>query len=135
MKRVFLLSLALVFLLSAGASAGQITPDLDNQLAILLEGDFISTIVMLQDQVDLEALNKRLDGMNATREFRHERVVLALQAKARETQGELITFLDRGVESGKVSDFTPVWISNLVIVEAQKEIIERLSERIDVSDI
>jgi bacillopeptidase F len=135
MKRVVLLSVALVFLLSAGANAGQITPDLDNQLAILPEGEFISTIVMLKDQVDLEILSKKLDGMNATREYRHERVVLALQAKARETQGELITFLERGVETSKVSDFTPIWIANLVIVDAQKEIIERLSERLDVGDI
>ncbi len=135
MKRSVLLTAALVFLLYAGAGAGQITPDLESQLAILPEGDFISTIVMLEDQVDLDALNERLDGMHATRQYRHERVVLALQEKARDTQGGLVAFLEKSEEAGKVLEFTPVWIANLVLVEAQKDIVERLADRSDVGDI
>ncbi len=135
MKQAVFLTLALLFLASGGAYAGNITPDLYMEFDRMSDDDFVSTIVMMEDRVDIAALNKELNEMHATRTVRHERVIRTLQEKAWTTQTKLIKFLDKGLAEGHVSDYTPIWIANLVIVEAKKDFIIRLSERSDVSDI
>ncbi len=135
MKRIAILSIALVVALWSSAQAGRIAPDLYAQLDLLAPGDYISTLVMLEDQVDLETLNQELDNMQATRAYRHERVIRALMHKAMETQGDLLLFLDEKASEGRVVEHKPVWIANMVLVTAPKRVIERLAERADVGEI
>jgi len=135
MKRAIIFTLSLFFLAAGGAIAGYITPDLDVHLSTIEDGDLVSTIVMLQDQLDISALNTELNEMQATRAFRHEMVVRSLIKKAQDTQGDLVFILDAGTRAGEVASYKSVWISNLVIVEATKEFIVDLSNSSDVGDI
>ncbi|MFQ6104523.1 MAG: S8 family serine peptidase [Candidatus Glassbacteria bacterium] len=135
MKRVGVLTLTLFFYAAAGASAGYITPDLDAQLSKLSDDDFISTIVMLPDQVDIEALSEELNGLHATRAYRHEMVIRALRQKAEDTQGDLISHLESGASSGQVREYRELWIANMIVVEAKRSFIEGLSNRSDVGDV
>jgi bacillopeptidase F len=135
MKRAVWLSLTLFLLTSGGASAGYITPDLDAQLEKISSDDYISTIVMLSDRVDIDALKIDLNAMHTTRAHRHEIVVNTLREKTQNTQGELLEYLEGGIADGKVREYKSLWISNIVIVEATKSFIKQLSDRADVSDI
>jgi len=135
MKRVISLTFVLFLLITGRAGAGYITPDLNSQLENMTEADYITTLVMLEEQVDLDALNKDLDGMHATRAYRHEIVVRSLKQKAQITQEELVKFLESGVSDGNVSSFKVFWITNLIVVNARKDFIERLAQRSDVGDI
>jgi subtilisin family serine protease len=135
MLRAISLSILLVSLFVARAAAGTITPDLHMVLEGMKDTDVVPTIVMLEDQVDLDALNAELDALHATRAYRHERVILALQKKSRETQADLLEFIRRGATEERVRSFRPLWISNLVILEARKEFILKVADRADVGEI
>ncbi|GEM_PF-2855809 len=135
MKRVSLLTFTLMFLVIGGARAGYITPDLSAQLDKMSGDEFISSVVMLESKVDIAALNSELNRMHATREYRHEVVVRALMKKARDTQGGLVAYLESGIAEGRVRDYRTLWIDNLVVVDATKEFVEQMSNRVDVGDM
>jgi bacillopeptidase F len=135
MIRSTLMAVVLLSLLAGGAAAGTIAPDLSALLDTMADTDYVPAIVMVRDPVDLEALNRELDGMHADRAYRHQRVVLALRRRAEETQGDLLAFLGRESAAGRARSVRGLWISNIVIVEAQKEVLMRLADRSDVGEI
>lgn len=135
MKRAFLLAFALMFIAAGGTRAGYITPDLDAQLEKMTPAETITVIVMLEDRVDIRALKSELYEMHTTRAERHEIAVTTLMQKAEETQGDLLAFLEEGKTAEEVIDYHNLWISNIVIVEATKDFVEQLANRVDVSDI
>ncbi len=62
-------------------------------------------------------------------------MVLALQEKAAESQATLLRELEAKKQSGLVEGYTPYWISNLVVVRAQRATIEELANRFDVEQV
>ncbi len=118
----------------AGAGAGQIDPSL--QAAMDAGGAApLSVLVYLREQVHLAALNDRLDAEQASRAARHESVVLALQATALATQGELLDYLANRQAAGAVRRHESFWIVNAVVVEAPPAEIDALAARPDVGTV
>ena len=120
------------FLLGSPANAGRIHPALQEELSHLSLNQQASAIVILKDQVDLEALKASLYARHANRAEWHREVVLALQSKAAETQGALLTELDARKARGEVTGYTSYWVGNMVVVRAQRSTIEDLAGRFDV---
>ncbi|MBK8564028.1 MAG: S8 family serine peptidase [Saprospiraceae bacterium] len=93
---------------------------------------FHSIHVLLADQVDLTSLDAQLTAQRAPASQRATAVIMALQEKAGQTQGELLHFLEElpAVQKGTVQ---PLWIANAVFMEAKAPAIAALSQRSDVA--
>ncbi len=128
-------ALALLFHSGGESAAGVIAPDLVDVLTGTSEGENVSVLVVLDDRVDIGALNLELNRMHATREYRHERVVRELKGKADATQGDLLSLLESGVASGKVLTYSSLWIANMIRLEATRRFIEQAAARSDVAEI
>ena len=115
------------------AQAGEIHPGLAEQLSRLAPTETTSAILVLQAQAPISELSASLTARGATRQERHYEVVTALQATAAQTQAPLLARLDDLRRAGEISDFTPYWIANLVVVEGQRRTIEELASRTDVA--
>jgi hypothetical protein len=122
--------------LTAGeANSGELRPDLEGYLQTLSDDVQTSVIVHLDDQADIESLDKELNRVRATRQVRHERVIRALREVARRSQPALIDYLEGAKRRGHIAGFTPYWISNMIVVLASKSEIYRLLDRSDVDFI
>ncbi len=133
MKLTSCLTVLTLLFVTGTSRAGYITPDLEHQLDRMEEGEFISALVMLDDQTDIVALDQTLAEMKAPRAYRHEVVVRALRDKAEETQGELVALLEAAMSNGSVNDFETLWIANMIVVEATEKFLRQLAGRADVS--
>ncbi|MCC7141300.1 MAG: hypothetical protein IT349_04290, partial [Candidatus Eisenbacteria bacterium] len=114
------------------AQAGRIHPALAAELSALALSDQASAILVLKEQVDLEALKSSLSARRANRREWHQEVVRALQAQARTSQAPLLAELEAGRRRGAIEGFTPYWIANLVVVRAERRALEALANRADV---
>lgn len=87
--------------------------------------------IALKDKADMYALGQSLRARKASLAERSLEVITTLKAKADETQGPLLAFLEgeQGVEPGSIQ---PFWIANLIYVKARVSVIEALSWRDDV---
>ena len=94
--------------------------------------DYIRTLVLLRDQVDLTTMDRQFYQESATIKRRAYEVITLLQDKARTTQVNLLTYLDEKSQSGDVFKYQSFWISNLVMVEAKPNIITELMSRLDL---
>lgn len=126
------LALGAATLVATAAQAGIIHPGLQAQLAPLGLNDKASAIFIMKDQVDLEALNTSLKLRGATRQERHYEVITQLQQTAERSQRAFLTELRARQSVGEVEGFTPYWISNLVVIRANRQTIEALASRADV---
>jgi subtilisin family serine protease len=134
--RLVRLGLAVLWAPIAGSGfAGTIDPGLEQILASRSTSETISTLVYLNDAVDLDGLTATLDRERASLQRRHELVVRALQDEARSTQGPLLAHLDRLKAAGRISSFEPFWIANLVRVDAPPSVIEELAGHPSVGTI
>src|SRR5512140_2895911 len=121
-------------LLSAGSPtfAGSLSPDLVRQLAREPGRSRVSVIVHLRQQAPMDRLRSGLKARRATRREWHRETVTALREAAR-SQQPLCAQLEADRGAGWVTGYTPYWISNLVIVQATVEEVERLAARADVA--
>jgi subtilisin family serine protease len=129
----FLLFLALIP--GSALRAGSIDPAFEAKIDPLEETAMVSAMVMMPEQLDLVTLDNELIRDKADRQERHERVVLALQAKARETQGAVKAHLESAMARGEVESFHPFWVTNAIAVTGTKSFIRSLAERADVGII
>lgn len=136
-RRLALAGAAILFGFIAGskALAGQVHPALHEALSHLAPTDPASAIVVLKDQVDLGALKSSLAARRANRSEWHREVVEALREEALTTQGSLLRELELRREHGTVLGYTPYWIANLVVLRAQRAVIEELAQRVDVEQV
>ncbi len=127
---LFLL-LATTSLLAQGLQKEKIAADLQQAIEAASDG-FHSIHVLLADQVDLASLDAQLTAQRAPAPQRATAVIMALQEKAGQTQGELFHFLENlpSVQKGTVQ---PLWITNAVFMEAKAPAIAALSQRPDVA--
>ena len=134
MKRTVLLFGLVVLAVGAGSAAfaGEIELGLQNTLAQTPADQAVSCVVFMSDRVDLVALNARMNWIMADRWLRHKVVVETLQAKADQTQGDLIAYLESQQEAGTVESFKSFWIINVIAFDAVPEVIEEIAARDDV---
>ncbi|RME59156.1 hypothetical protein D6779_04975, partial [Candidatus Parcubacteria bacterium] len=105
----------------------RITPRLQNRLTSGREGDFLPVIAVLHDQVDIAGLDQQLKISHASLAQRHRLIVEALQEKAESTQPDLLMFLEKLKNEGKVRSFRSFWIINAIALEAVPEVITQLA--------
>jgi len=94
--------------------------------------DYFRVRILLADQVDAIALSASLDEQKADRDTRIRRVVKALVDKAAATQGPLLNQIQGLAESHseKIKFFQPYWVANLVVMDAQPDIILYLAQSV-----
>ncbi|MBU1707320.1 S8 family serine peptidase, partial [bacterium] len=134
MYRTILIFIAFgLFSASAQAvSLEKISVSLQEELHFSRADSMISAIVHLSEQADISALDQQLYNTKASRSYRHQVIVEALQYAADVSQGELLAALDELKERGDVGGYTPFWITNCIVVQAYPRILEELSDRYDV---
>ena len=134
MHRIILVFIAFgLFAASAQAvSIEKISVPLQEELRFTRADSMISAIVHLSEQADIATLDRQFYETKASRAYRHQVIMEALQHAAEGSQGELLTALDELKETGDVEGYTPFWITNCVVVQAYPRILEELSDRYDV---
>ncbi|MEM1323617.1 MAG: S8 family serine peptidase [Bacteroidota bacterium] len=87
----------------------------------------IEVLVMLNDQVDIMAMQDRFRSQRLSRAKRVEQMVGALQNKAERTQGSLMNLIERsgGAKAGTVYS---LWITNMIGLAGTSELIAQLSQ-------
>jgi subtilisin family serine protease len=134
MKNFFFL---LSFILSINLFAqAKLTPRLEYKLNNMSNIEYLRVLCLLKDRVDIEELDKFLYDIKATPQQRAYIVITTLQEKANSTQSRLINYLNAKLNSGEVKQFQSFWITNLIMVEANKNVIMDLagSEEIELMD-
>ena len=102
--------------------------ELDNE-------EIVSMLVFLTDRVDITTLDSEMNQQKITLQERHKTVVVSLQQKAEATQGDFIAYLTERQSEGRVVDFKPYWISNLIRVDAPISEFQNIRKRDDVLEI
>jgi len=129
--RVAKLSIILLMMSLAGsAMAGQFTPGLEAYLLEKADGP-VKALLILEDQVDVTAMDLDMHYERTTLADRHFRVVTALQEKARQTQAPIIADLESRLGQG-VEGYQSYWIINAVFVTASEDALRELAARGDV---
>lgn len=117
MKKFFITVIA-VFLCIAGVSANYA----DGKIKIN---------IVLKAQTDAMELS-RMASAFPTKAERRDFVVNSLKNQTKETQSDLLGFLDLMAADGKVDDIRPLWIVNSIICYAEEWLIDELVQRDDV---
>jgi len=138
MKKLFsvlIASFLTTFLLAVPTLAGEYSSDFEDFLSYDQDKEMIGAIITMADQVDLEALKAELYARNADRREWHEAVVLALQEKATVTQAKILAQLSDMAEMGIVEDYRGLWVGNVILVTANREALDILTNRSDVLQV
>ncbi len=132
MKKLFLL---LAFVLISGNVFAQveITPRLKQRMQSLNPVEYTRTMILLKDYVDIQALDVQLYAMNVDLRERARIVITTLQNKANSTQGPIISYIQTQMSQGKVREFMPFWITNMVYIDATPDVLIAISQRTDVA--
>jgi len=138
MRRLWLVSallLASVLVWAAPAAAGTFSTDFEQFYADRQSDEMIGAIITMADQVDLTALQAELYARHADRREWHEAVVTALQAKATQSQADILAQLDDLSRQGLVSKYRGLWLGNVVLVTALPQALDIIVAREDVLEI
>ncbi len=127
----FLLPL-MILSLSSAAVAGQFAPGLEAYVAEKHAGENLRALLVLEDQVDVEAMDLELHARKTGLAARHFRVVTALQEKAHNTQGALLADLESRVGAG-IDGYKSYWLINAVLVVGDEATVREVAARTDVS--
>ncbi len=117
--------------LAGSAVAGHLSNGLEAYLAEKHAGEHVKVLVVLQDQVDIPAMDQELHVTRATRADRHHQVVTALQEKARATQGPLLAEL-AGRKGNGIVDYQSYWLINAIVVTGTEAAIRDVAAHPDV---
>jgi subtilisin family serine protease len=131
-KRVTTVLFLIFFFSTLSFSQVEVSSRLYQALADANPDDYVRTLVLLSDQVDVAAMDQQFYRENATLERRALELITALQEKAQTTQANLLSFLEEKSEQGEVFQYQSFWVSNLVMVEAKPHIINQLMTRSDL---
>ncbi len=131
MKRFVCIGMAAA-VLATPVFAGEIDPDLRRIILKSPDNEVLSTLVFLNDQVNIAAMDRTFEQERLSLRDRHRIVVTTLQDKANTTQGDLVTHLEALKSAGRIVSYKAYWISNVIQVEATRSEIVRLANRADV---
>jgi bacillopeptidase F len=128
----------LAFLLAVPprVQAGQIHQRFAEALARTAPQATISGLVMVSEQPDVAAMERQLTALGwSSRWRRHQFVVQSAQELAARTQADLLPVLEAWKAEGAVQSYESFWVTNMIAVEAQPLVFERLAARDDVGMI
>ena len=131
MRKVLVLALALVMLAGVSA-AGNVSRGFEKYVSSMQGSDEITVLVVLQDQVDVAALDWQLHNAKSSMEDRHAIVVGSLQDVSKRSQGRLLADLAASKALGEVKGYTSHWLVNSVVVRTTVEGARALALRDDV---
>ncbi|MEW6251822.1 MAG: S8 family serine peptidase [Planctomycetota bacterium] len=117
------------------AAAGVVDEDLERVLAESAPDQTVSTLVFLQNAVNISALDEFLEASRTPLRERHELVVRELQAAAERSQGPLLEELAALQAAGLVAKYEAFWIANVIRVDAPASVVHELAERGDVHSV
>jgi len=129
---VFLIFLILFFSEFPSAFCGELSPDLLSEMEKLQEDEYASALIMMKEQIDTPYLNYKLNQQKLSLKEKHKIVLNSLQDKASSSQFELLRFLNQEKEKKTVKEFKRFWITNCVLVDATKDVLEEIAKRNDV---
>lgn len=95
--------------------------------------DWIDGLILLDDQVDATALAAQHNHLG--RAEVHRRVVTALQAKANQTQGAVMSSFDAPELRADILTYEPLWIVNGFLITAKPAVYAQLAHHPDVARI
>ncbi len=114
---------------------GRITARLEDAMSKAQEeGTTVRAIIVLQDRLDIPAIDRRLTAEKTTPERRAYTVITELQRHAGRTQKNLLDFL----ESRSREDapwYREFWIANIISLEAKPVVLRELGVRPDIATI
>jgi len=130
-KSVLFMLLVLTFTFLSAAN-GIISADLQNQLNTISDSEQIRVNIIMKDSYDTANLQ------NSTRNLRkaekREFVVNELKSFSNNSQSSLLDFLN-SERAGVVTSINPLWLVNVVTIEADKATINTLAKRADIKSI
>jgi subtilisin family serine protease len=109
--------------------------DLAARLAAASAMERIPVVISLAEQVSGDEL-KQVTAQARTKEERRALVVSTLQAIAQESQAGVLAQLEAERQAGHVGDdIRPLWITNVILAEMNREAIYRIAARSDVESV
>ncbi len=134
------LTTVLVFVAMArfapGACAGSLDSALADRLARTPRADFVSGLVMMREQPNLPAIQRRIAAQGlVSRWRRHQSVVQSARGLAARTQADVLHAIERLQRAGLVRAHQSFWITNMIAVDALPEVFDILQARDDVGTI
>jgi subtilisin family serine protease len=121
-----LLAISLALAIGSATHGQESAP---TQRAARTLGDPVDAVLFLSERCDLDALSAELDAQHASRARRHEVVVRTLQALATRSQQDLVHHLTDLRDAGRIESFTPLWITNAIVIRASGAELARLARR------
>ncbi len=112
--------------------AGVIDTQLKDRLSAASADEEFSILIRVSDRVDISSLKAELKAKKAELAVRHKKIIESLRENAEKSQKDIIGYLVAAKNSGRVTDFRPFWISNLIWVKAPGSEIETIAKRQDV---
>jgi subtilisin family serine protease len=134
LRVVFSILSILLLATSVLATAGTLSPRLEERLAGLAPGEKVSVLVLLTEQAPIAQISRSLSDRDATLAERHETIIRALQA-ATVSQRDLLDALEIDLREGRIDGYHSYWIVNGVVVNADQEAILTLAARPDVYQV
>lgn len=115
--------------------ADKLVGDLAARLAAASAMERIPVVISLADQVSSEEL-KEITAQARTKEERRTLVVSTLQGVAQVSQEGVLAQLEVERQVGHVGDdIRPLWITNVILAEMNREAIYRIAARSDVESV
>lgn len=93
--------------------------------------DYQQISILLEDQLDVRAMELEFRARNARQAERVAQLVPALKNKATTTQGPILELL-RGSEQVKPASIRSFWVANIIFAEVHPAMLAQLSEHPDV---
>jgi subtilisin family serine protease len=126
---VLALFLAVTSFQAVAADTGKIAPEVLTALSTLPAGQKLSVVVQLAKRADLRKFLK------LGRKARRTGVIQALKTEASSGQTGIRALLKIRQTEGKVTQVSPLWITNGLLVTATADVIQELALRADVAGI
>ncbi len=117
----------------APARAGSFDQEFANRASAASAEEFVSGLVMIQEQVDLPLVEREMRNLGLhSRWRRHEFIVRRAQNLSKNSQRPIVRELEAWKRQGLVRDFQTFWVTNMIAVEAVPSVFDRLVARPDV---
>ena len=127
--KIFQITGVLILLLQGFVIADQFDAELRLALDNAGPDEVVSAIVLLDEQVDLEAIDQQLKIQRSNLQVRHETVIRALQDCARGCQVDLVSYLEQLKNDGANVEYRSLWIVNAIVVQADRDSLEKIARR------
>ncbi|NVN94751.1 MAG: S8 family peptidase [Bacteroidetes bacterium] len=137
MKKYYFLLLLCCLVFSQNNFAQQNTLSIPLEKALNQKGNnntYYKINIILRNQADVDSLNYMLNKNKVAVKSRPEIVCTFLNQKAKQTQHDIIRFINES-DKDAYTTLRSLWIVNMIVVEAKPELIQQLAQRSDIEFI